>query len=439
MNSWLKNIRRRSLQWLTLGLGVKRWLVALALGAGIMGMGVVYLILLLRRDGILPASLYRIITFQALPNWGRAIVPLLLGGFIILLALSRYSLSVMAPFRKEGEPVIDRLYNYRRRSKGPHIVAIGGGTGLSTLLRGLINHTNNITAIVTVADDGGSSGRIRQELGLLPPGDIRNNMAALSRDEALMTQLLRYRFGGNPNQAGENSLRGHSFGNLLLAALADIAGSFDEGLLAAERVLALQGRVMPATLQLVRLVAHIRTAKDGSIQRIVGESAIPKTKGTIEKLKLEPDDVRAYPPTIQAILQADLILLGPGSLYTSVAPNLLIPDMAKAVQHARAPKLYICNVATQPGETDGFNVTDHLTALKKIVKLDTIDLVVANDNFNAGNQQNNVNTTYVALTPVPNATLITADLVDDAKPWRHDSDKLAGAVMDWLKTAPNRK
>ncbi len=422
-------------QWLTLGLGIKRWLLAFAIGAALVGMGLVYLILIMQRSNILPLSIYRIITFQGLPAWARATAPLLLGGTIIFIALRGFSVSVIAPFRDPNETLIDRLYDYRMRGRGPHIVAIGGGTGLSTLLRGLTKHTNNISAIVTVADDGGSSGRIRQELGMLPPGDIRNNMAALARDEALMTQLLQYRFGGNPNQNSSGSLQGHSFGNLLLAALAGIAGSFDEGLLAAERVLALRGRVMPATLDLARLVADVRSSENGGLQRVVGESAIPKAQGTIEHLYLEPDQVRAYPPAIKAILGAQLILLGPGSLYTSIAPNLLISDIAKALKQSRAPKLYLCNVATQPGETDNYTVADHVAALRQFISVEDIDYVLANDNLTVPANRGGGHTQYVQLSPmsnVPNVELIATDLVDESKPWRHDSVKLTNAIISIL-------
>ncbi|MCA9951322.1 MAG: YvcK family protein, partial [Anaerolineales bacterium] len=237
----------------------------------------------------------------------------------------------------------------------PHIVAIGGGTGMPSLLRGLTKFTRNITAVVTVADDGGSSGRLRREMGLLPPGDFRNNIAALAHDEALMTQLLQYRFGGQVVEEARSELQGHAFGNLLLAALTGITGSFDEALLAAQRVLAMRGQVVPSTLANVTLAADVLVGdspETAVLQHIVGESAIPKANGRIQRVSLEPATVKAYPPALKAIFQADLILMGPGSLYTSIIPNLLVPDLAQALQHARAPKVYICNLATQPGETD---------------------------------------------------------------------------------------
>ena len=230
-------------------------------------------------------------------------------------------------------------------------MVIGGGTGLSTLLRGLKEHTNNLTAIVTVADDGGSSGELRRSLGMLPPGDIRNCLTALSDDETLMGQLFQYRF------ASGNGLSGHPLGNLFITALAEITGSFEEAVAESGRVLAVHGQVLPATLHDVRLVADVQLPDNGKEVRVQGESQIPRTTGHIRRVWLEPAHLRAYPPTVQAILRADLILVGPGSLYTSMLPNLLVPDLGEALRVSRALKFYVCNVATQPGETDGFTAT----------------------------------------------------------------------------------
>lgn len=332
------------------------------------------------------------------------------------------------------------MYDANNGKEMPRIVAIGGGTGMPGLLRGLTAYTHNITAVVTVADDGGSSGRLRRELGLLPPGDFRNNMAALSRDEALMTQLLQYRFGSSVSGGDENGapgdLRGHAFGNLLLAALAGITGSFDEALLAAQRVLAMQGRVVPSTLEHVVLVAEVLVAREGEtavLERIVGESAIPKAGGKIQRVDLEPANVRAYPPALRAIFQADLIVMGPGSLYTSILPNLLISDLAEALKHARAPKVYVCNLATQPGETDGYTVADHVHALLDHIPAGCLDMVLANDNLSLAADAGGGRTVFVQ--PVPprgEVRLVTADLVDEKRPWRHDSQKVAKRVMELL-------
>lgn len=331
------------------------------------------------------------------------------------------------------------MYEANNGNAMPRIVAIGGGTGMPGLLRGLTAYTHNITAVVTVADDGGSSGRLRRELGLLPPGDFRNNMAALSRDEALMTQLLQYRFGssmsGDENGAA-GDLRGHAFGNLLLAALAGITGSFDEALLAAQRVLAMQGRVVPSTLEHVELVAEVLVAREGEtavLQRIVGESAIPKAGGKIQHVALEPAHVRAYPPALRAIFQADLIVMGPGSLYTSILPNLLIRDLAEALKHARAPKVYVCNLATQPGETDGYTVADHVHALLDHIPAGCLNMVLANDNLALPPTVGGGQTVFVQpVAPRGEVRLVTADLVDEKRPWRHDSQKVAKRVMELL-------
>ncbi len=312
---------------------------------------------------------------------------------------------------------------------GPKIVAIGGGTGMPSFLRGIKQFTDQITAIVTVADDGGSSGRLRRELGVLPPGDFRNNIAALARDEALMTQVLQYRFGGNVG-SDSSELQGHSFGNLLLAALAGVTGSFDEALLAAERVLAMQGRVLPSTLEDVALVANIVTEK--GVQQVVGESAIPEVNGRIQKVFLQPNNIRAYPPALKAIFQADLIVMGPGSLYTSILPNLLVPDLSEALRHARGLKVYICNLATQPGETDNYSVTDHVVTLLDHIPTECLDMALANDNLSIPPDRGGGNTVYVQPTPSPRLKLVTADLVDEAYPWRHDSAKLAQAVINLL-------
>jgi uncharacterized cofD-like protein len=302
---------------------------------------------------------------------------------------------------------------------------------MPSLLRGLTHYTRNITAIVTVADDGGSSGRLRRELGVLPPGDFRNNLAALARDEALMTQVLQYRFGGSVSHDGQGELQGHAFGNLLLAALTGITGSFDEALLAAERVLALRGRVRPSTLAAVTLVADVLLA-DNEVRRVVGESAIPKANGRVQHLYLQPTAVRAYPPALKAIFQADLVVIGPGSLYTSILPNLLVADLAEALQRARAPKIYVCNLATQPGETDNYTVADHVATLLQHIPANFLDIVLANSNLSVPPETGGGHTLFVQPTAPTEMRMITADLVDESQPWRHDSAKLAKAVIDLL-------
>lgn len=426
-------IRRR---WFAVGIGIKRWLILLVLGAAIMAVSWLNLLLTLSRADWVPAGISGVLTLQFLPLWLRVLLPLVVGGLVMLLAVIKLGKNLVEPLRAGPGAVVDSLYDYRLRDRGPHIVAIGGGTGMPGLLRGLTAYTSNITAIVTVADDGGSSGRLRKELGLLPPGDFRNNLAALARDESLMIQVLQYRFGtqiqanGHEASTGQ-SLSGHAFGNLLLAALTGITGSFDEALLAAQRVLALRGQVLPSTLEDVTLVADVVLAGEVVVE-VVGESAIPEAGGRVEHVRLEPPDVHAYPPALRAIFQADLIVLGPGSLYTSILPNLLVGDLAEALRHCRAKVAYICNLATQPGETADYTVADHVDAIRQHVPGDLLDVVVANDNFSIPADTGGGNTQFVPIGPVQGTRMVACDLVDEARPWRHDSKKLARAVINLL-------
>jgi uncharacterized cofD-like protein len=414
-------------------MGVKRWLLALIIGASLMGMGVIYVLIAAYRLALVPVWLYELLILSFLPIPLRVVLPLLLGALLLSLAVARLSHNLLQPFRQPGDSVGESLYHFARRGRGPVMVAIGGGTGLPSLLRGIKEFTSNITAVVTVADDGGSSGRLRQELGLLPPGDFRNNLAALARDEALMTQLLQYRFGGSIDSNGHGELRGHAFGNLLLAALAGVTGSFDEGLVAAERVLALRGRVLPSTLDLVALVAEVLVAEpDGALRahRVVGESAIPRAGGRIEQIYLEPTVPRAYPPAVQAILQAELIVMGPGSLYTSIVPNLLVPGIAQAIRHTHALRVYVCNLATQPGETEGFTVGDHVRAIDQVLGGNYLDVVIANNRLELPAEKRHQADLVQPDWPFERRStqLLYTDLVDETRPWRHDSAKLAAVL-----------
>ncbi len=420
-----------SSRWFSPGIGLKRWLLLLGLGTAVASLGLVNLLFVLEWQSWLPRSVYNLLTLQFLPAPWQIVLPLLLGGIFVVWGVLRLGRALTAPFQGPEDSVAERIYEHSRQRRGPNIVAIGGGTGMPGLLRGLTTYTRNITAIVTVADDGGSSGRLRREFGLLPPGDFRNNLAALSRDEALMTQVLQYRFGAAVGENGHSPLQGHAFGNLLLAALTGITGSFDEALLAAERVLALRGRVLPSTLADVVLEADI-LLPDGTLQRVVGESKIPEVNGRIQQVYLQPSNVRAYPAALQAIFQADLIVMGPGSLYTSILPNLLVPDLSEALRHTRAKKIYICNLATQPGETDNYSVADHVATLFQHIPTGCLDMVIANDNLSIPPDRGGGNTIYVQLTPPKELPMVTADLVDEARPWRHDGAKLAQVVMRLL-------
>jgi uncharacterized cofD-like protein len=320
----------------------------------------------------------------------------------------------------------------------PRIVAIGGGTGLSTLLRGFKAYTPHLTAIVTVADDGGSSGRLRRQLGVLPPGDFRNCIAALADDEALITQLFQYRFGQG------NGLDGHSFGNLFISAMAAVTGSFERAILEAGRVLAVKGRILPSTLEDVTLVADLREPASADkrltgLKRVQGESAIPRAgqrgQTVIERVFLRPEGVRAYPEAVRAILDADLIIAGPGSLFTSVLPNLLVRDIRQAVRVAPAFKLYICNVATQSGETDGFDVGQHVGALQRHVGSDLFPHVLANSSVNICHDSPHVEMVALRYPADCEYQVTAADLVDPAAPWRHRADALADRVMALLSSS----
>lgn len=437
---WQANL----LKWFIPGMGVKRWLFLLALGVALLGMGLIYLILILYRAGILPRSLYLTLTLQFLPPWGRIAAAVLVSLLLIAIALYQLGRSTLAPFLQTGGlPLVDAVYRQRLRRRGPRVVAIGGGHGLSTLLRGLKAETSNLTAIITVADDGGSSGRLRRELGLPPPGDFRNCIAALADDESLVTQLFQYRFGLVPGEpaAGQNQLTGHSFGNLFIAAMTGVTGSFESGLARSSQVLAIQGEILPSTLADVTLVADVReqsdtaeTSRSGTdlrVQRVEGESLIPKTGRLIERVYLSPENAPAYPAAVRAILSADLVILGPGSLYTSVMPNLLVKGIQQALRHTPAPVIFVCNVANQPGETDNYDLQDHLAALERHIGRGIIDTVLANDHQPVKPVGSGVQ--FVALTPAPTPgegpALVTRDLLDAQQPWRHDSKKLSRAVL----------
>ena len=313
-----------------------------------------------------------------------------------------------------------------REIRAPKVVAIGGGTGLATLLRGLKTRTPHITAIVTVADDGGSSGRLRRELGLLPPGDFRNCIAALAKDEALITQLFQYRFG-----QGE-ALKGHSFGNLFITALAAVTGSFERAILEASRVLAVQGRILPATLEDVTLVADLQVVNDAAssnLARVKGESAIPQARQPIERVFLQPEEARALPEAVRAILDADLIIAGPGSLFTSILPSLLVRDVRRAIEVSSAKRLYVCNVSTQPGETDGFDVGQHMSALQRHLGPGIFTTVLANNRPRKSLENQHLAPVELHYPLDAGYDVISADVVDPAVPWRHEPGKLAEQCM----------
>ena len=346
---------QRAVRWLQPGLVVKRWVLTSGLGLLMALVGGAVWADLKPIYWILETLSWLLGTLTTvLPREFTGPILLLVGVALVLWGQSRSFGSIQQALAPDKDTVlIDALQAQSRLNRGPNIVAIGGGTGLSTLLSGLKRYSSHITAVVTVADDGGSSGILRRELGVLPPGDIRNCLAALSTEEPLLTRLFQYRFSAGVG------LEGHSFGNLFLSALTAITGNLETAITASSRVLAVQGQVVPATNVDVRLWAELENG-----QRIEGESNIGHAPSPIVRLGCFPSRPPALPRALEAIANADLIVLGPGSLYTSLLPNLLVPELVSAIQRSRAPRLYICNLMTQPGETDGLDVRGHLRAIE---------------------------------------------------------------------------
>ncbi len=353
--------------WLLPGLQVKRWFILTFLGTIFLILGILFVFNL--------DPIYVIVSFlksivSHINSQIAGIIFLTIGAVALYLGSKKMNVSILdAISPKDRDYILENLYKRRRLNKGPKIVVIGGGTGLSTILKGLKTITNNLTAIVTVGDDGGSSGRLRDEFGVLPPGDIRNCIAALGDEDALINELFQYRFKKG------TGLEGHSFGNLFLSVLCEITGDMFSAVKESSKVLAIRGRVLPSTLDDMRLVAQM---EDGRI--IQGESNIPEAGGRIKRLFCEPETPKAMKEVIDALKNADIILMGPGSLYTSVIPNLLIDEISKTISKSKAHKAYICNVMTQPGETDGYTVSDHIKAILKHAKYDNIiDTVFINN------------------------------------------------------------
>ncbi len=415
------------------GIGIKRWLIVILAGTTFIGLGLTFFALDIYRDtskGWLRDILLTV-SLSSFPRWLRALIFGGIGIAILIFGIYELNKSVVKPFLRPGQPLLDTISTYRRKQKGPHIVTLGGGTGLSYLLRGLKKYSHNLTAIVTVADDGGSSGELRKNLGILPPGDIRDCLTALADDEEMLSQVFQYRFG---KRAGVN---GHSLGNLFISALADITGSFEEAVAESGRVLAVKGRVLPATLHDVKLVAEISLPDEGREVKVVGESTIPKSNGIIKRIWLEPGNPSAYPLSVQAVLNADLIVIGPGSLYTSVIPNLLVPGLADAIRSSRALKFFICNVANQKGETSGYSWSDHLKAVERNVPGINFDLVICHKDSSLWLPKGVEKVKPDAILEQEYAVYF-APIADKENPWRHNSQKLAEVITDLYqeKTGP---
>jgi len=413
------------------GLYVKRWFLVVLAGMVLVSLGLGFALTDLYRSAVVPGWV-GVATLQFFPLLVRAGLFLVLGGLVCAVGMIRLYRSlddVLPPHSNQS--LLERIYEYRLRQGGPRIVCVGGGTGMPAVLRGLKHHSANITAIVTVGDDGGSSGRLRREHGILPPGDFRNNIVALAQVEPLMARLFQYRFGAG------SVLGGHSFGNLFVLAMTGVTGSFEHALRETSRVLAVQGVILPSTPQDVEICAEFT---DGSVG--YGESRIPEIGKPIARLRIKPEHPAAQPEAVRAILEADLVVLGPGSLYTSVIPNLLVEGVAKALLQSDALKVYVCNVATQPGETDGYTVEAHVAALVRHMPGQTnpLDVVIATAHPDG------------AIPPQPGIALVSStaaaasrprivvdDVVRDDHPLRHDPDKLAVVLMRVLKTEGQRR
>jgi uncharacterized cofD-like protein len=426
-SEFTRNLRLAG-RWFAPGLGVKRWYVVILGGVTLLGIGLaMFLLDLYRTDSTNPVLLH-ILSYASLRFLPRFLRVLIFGGLgvgLVMYGIWRLNNSLLRPYIRPGRPLVDELANYRRRERGPRIVTIGGGHGLATLLRGLKAYTRNLTAVVTVADDGGSSGRLRESFGILPPGDIRNCLAALSNDEQMLTQLFQYRFSGAGN------LDGHSFGNLFITALAEITGSFEAAISESGKVLSVSGRVLPSTLHNVKLVADMQLPNSVNQVRVRGESRIPKMAGRVQRVWLEPNDAPAYPPVIKAILSADMIVVGPGSLYTSLLPNLLVKDLLGSIQASRAVKVYVSNIATQKGETDLYSCHDHVQTLEGHVGDRIFDVVLCNDNYE-GQLLDDSQWVQADEMTLSDPRVRCADLADEGYSWRHDSKKLADTLIEIL-------
>jgi uncharacterized cofD-like protein len=411
----------KRLKWLYPGMLVKRWIALLVFGILMINMGFVVVIFENNPDNKLIAGLI-----------------IILGIFCVILAVKRILSSFMsvlmpAPASVDKDRLVEKVFERRILERGPKIVVVGGGTGLSTLLKGLKDKTGNITAIVTVADDGGSSGRLREEFGVLPPGDIRNCLVALSDSGDLLGDLFQYRFTSG------KGLHGHNFGNLFITALARVTGDFASAIRESSKVLAIRGNVYPATLETVKLLVR---REDGT--ETLGESRMRDlAHSPIEKLKLIPGDCAATTESVKAIREADAIVLGPGSLYSSVMPNLLISGIQKEIVRSKAPKIYICNVMTESGETDNFSVSDHVRAIIKHTDPNIVNYCVANTAripepmYKRYREDENklpvkVEERDIKWMEREKITLIEADIASAKEFVRHDTYKLSEVIMQIL-------
>ena len=401
------------------GLGLKRWLLMLVLGLVLFSIGIGFSMATTISPEILP--ILRYITLENFPPVPRGIVFIIVGAIITTSAAFQSIRWLIAATTQKGRrlDILTAMDRKRRLGQGLHVVAIGGGTGLSTVLRGLKYATGNITAIVTIADDGGSSGRLGTDLQMPPPGDARNCLVALSESEPLLEELFNYRFDER------SSLHGHSLGNLLLAALYDIRGGFHESLESAASLLALHGKVIPVSAE-EKIVLKGETS-DGTL--LQGESEVGHAPGPISRVWIEPTTSQASEAAITAIGEADLIVIGPGSLYTSIIPNFLVGGIKEALSKSKVAKVFICNVSTQIHETDGYGVVEHLQAFSEHSGVSPSHVLVNNNLHTLPDDSGQTGIAPVSQIDNFNGTIIDADLVDLDFPTRHDPEKLAAILL----------
>lgn len=425
---WKAWKRSQMFRWFAPGLGVKRWFLVLLFGLTLTSLGLTVWLLDIYRNSpdspLLPVISF--LSLRSLPRMMRVLIFGLSGLFFIGLGLWGINRSLLIPFLQPGKRLVDQVAEFRRRERGPRVVVIGGGHGIATVLRGMKAYTNNLTAIVSVADDGGSSGQLRRTLGIPAPGDIRNCLAALSDDEMLLTQLFQYRFGQG------TGLEGHSLGNLFISALVDITGSFEKAVEESGRALSVHGRVLPSTLHNVKLLADVNLPHAETHVRVEGESRIPRLSGRIRRVWLEPNDAPAYPPAVRAILSAEMIIVGPGSLYTSILPNLLVRDLLEAIRISKALKIYIVNITTQPGETDSYSCSDHVQALERTIGSGIFDIILCNSWYDSP-LDDALQWVRVDEKMLKDPRLYQADLADRTAPHRHDAARLAQVLMDLFR------
>ena len=417
--------------WLLPGLEIKRWFALIFLGSLLITIGLMIFFNL--------RPVYFIMEFirkiaLVVPTDILAVVITIGGALLFFKGWQKTNISMLDTHNgREKETLLENLYRRRKLNRGPKIVAIGGGTGLSMLLKGIKRITNNITAVVTVGDDGGSSGRLREEMGVLPPGDIRNCIAALADNEDLITKLFQYRFN-----TGEG-LKGHSFGNLFLTALCSITGDMVRAVKESSNVLSIRGRALPSTLDNMKLAAEY---EDGTI--VHGESAIPEEHKKIKRLFTEPEHCKPLEDVIEAIKDADLIILGPGSLYTSVIPNLLIKEISEEVIKSNAKKIYVCNIMTQPGGTDNYAVSDHMNALYKHAGSNKlIDAVLVNNVLpkNMADKYEQCGQMPVVLDRYNvHVDIVEKKLIEESKEGlvRHSSNRVARAIYYWFRKSSKK-